>query len=171
MSAPAAATRTAVLPLTITCPEWCTDTPAFHPSEMEEIDGACIHHYDQIVVDDSTGFRAPLREPRFAKPISLQLTTLARPSGGREIEPPVIHMEGGSEVTIAQALDLGRALTELVAAYRQNGGIEWVSRSLTRRQRKTSGCPLIAPLGATASTPWHSLRATVGLPANFTKPP
>ncbi len=113
---------TATVPLTITCPEWCTRTPEEHVGELWDYGGNCIHHSATMFALDTVGYREPMQEPRFHSPIEVLMTAQSRPEG-QESASPVVHLEG-RELSPAQALALADVLRETVETYRASGGAE-----------------------------------------------
>lgn len=107
----------------IVCPDWCQVPMEDHVVDLWDLEGNCAHQMGTLV-EDTTGHRGALQEPRMHEPIAITLGTLARHSDGREVESPSIYINGGSECSLQQALDLAERLKRLVADYRAAGGVE-----------------------------------------------
>lgn len=113
---------TAAVPITITCPEWCTETPEHHASELWNLGGTCIHAAEGYAVEDLTGYREALEEPRYGRPVAVWFSTETDPDG-RETTSPVFFIDG-RELTVSQALAVAETIETLVGQYRASGGIE-----------------------------------------------
>jgi hypothetical protein len=114
---------TATVPIKIVCPDWCTVSPEDHARNLWDMGGDCIHRSMTVGVEDPTGYREALAEPRFHDRIELSLSTSANPETNRETASAVVYL-GDRDHSIAQALALAEAITAQVAAYREAGGIE-----------------------------------------------
>lgn len=113
------ATRTATVPLEITCPAWCEISAEQHAARLWANEGRCVHQASAIVADPA-GKRTTDQPPRYCAPIELTLYMTTNPSG-REVEPPDALIDG-KESTIEQLDDLATAITNLATLHRQTPG-------------------------------------------------
>jgi hypothetical protein len=112
-------TRTATVPLQITCPAWCEITAEQHAARLWANDGRCVHQATAIVTDP-TGKRTWAQPPRCCAPIELILHVTTNPAG-REVESPDMLIDG-KESTIEQLEDLATAITHLATLHRRTPG-------------------------------------------------
>ncbi len=103
--------------ISITCPAWCTVSPEHHAENLWNMGGVCIHHSAEVVVEDPTGHREGMEEPRFHQPMTVALTTETNPEG-REVASPAVRVDG-HECTVEQALKLADTIRRVVGAVQQ----------------------------------------------------
>lgn len=113
---------TATVPIQITCPEWCEVPAEEHVRDLWNMDGDCIHHMPCAYVTDLVGLNASLEPPLSGDRVELNITTQTSPEG-RESAPPIVHLHGGQQLSVSQALALSDALRDLVNLYRSTGGV------------------------------------------------
>lgn len=113
---------TTTVPISITCPDWCTEPAELHASELWNNGGDCFHHMPERIVTDPVGIERPLHETRLCRPIELRLVT-ATGTDGHEVESALVYIETASEHSVPQALALADAIREMVEQYRATGGL------------------------------------------------
>jgi len=112
--------RTAEVPLEITCPIWCTESPEFHLQELSGLEAQCIHPMPWSTISDAEGFKPWGGKRRYASPIDVWISVITDLKG-KGTEPAVVFVDG-KELTVAQALELSEEIHNQVQLYRSTGG-------------------------------------------------
>jgi len=113
-------TRTTTQNIDITCPDWCVEDPAHHAAELWNV-GGCIHLM-QATAEDRTGYHEALAKPRFHDAVLVDLHSFTSPEN-HEDTTPTVRLTHGSEMSVQQAADLAKALLQMIATYRESGGV------------------------------------------------
>lgn len=126
--------RTTTATIDIVCPTWCNLSAEHHVAELGDIEGKLIHRSDDRVVEDRTagpgvgywdaeqyGTRIP------GETVTVHYSAETNLAGA-EISTPTFWVEGGSNLSITQAVELAEQLTRAVYEYRN-----WVASSACAR--------------------------------------